>query len=116
ETEVARAKEGAFWIEKRRTTYGYDTLAQLQQVSYPGGASVDYTYDPDGRISSIRDETHAQPNTTYSYDPAGRLAKVTQTLITASGGHVDTQYAYDTQGNLISVTDPNDNVTSYDYD
>jgi RHS repeat-associated protein len=107
------AKQGASWIEKRRESYAYDSLAQLQTVTHADANSVGYTYDEEGRIAGVRDENHTTANTTYAYDPAGRLAVVRQTLDT---GLITTQYAYDVHGHLAAVTDPNGNVTSYRYD
>jgi YD repeat-containing protein len=108
--------EGGSWVEKSWQSFSYDSQARLQTVTHADGAAIHYTYDAEDRVATIRDENHAEPNTTYAYDPSGRLASVRQTLAGAPGGVISTQYAYDTAGNLISVTDPNGNVTSYVYD
>jgi RHS repeat-associated protein len=114
--EIFNAKENGAWIEKKRESYAYDSLGQLQTITHPGGSTIAYTYDSQGRIESVRDENHATANTTYTYDPAGRLGTVRQTLSTATGGNITTQYGYDAQGNLTTVTDPNGNATQYTYD
>jgi YD repeat-containing protein len=78
--------------------------------------SIQYTYDPDGRLSTVQDERHTSANTTYGYDALSRLSTVTQTLAGATGGQIVTSYGYDVQDNLTRVTDPNGNVTTYVYD
>jgi RHS repeat-associated protein len=107
------AFENAAWAEKKRESYAYDTFARLTTLTHADGASAGYTYDEQSRIQSARDENHPAPNTTYTYDPAGRLLTVRQTL---GSGQITTSYAYDVQGNLTAATDPNGNVTSYEFD
>ncbi|HEV7764487.1 MAG TPA: DUF6531 domain-containing protein, partial [Thermoanaerobaculia bacterium] len=104
------------WVEKKRESYAYDDEGRLETLTYPGGASVAYTYDFAGRVKTVRDERHNTPNTTHSYDPAGRLSNVDQKLSTAAGGWISTTYAYDKHGNLTRVTDPNGNETDYRFD
>jgi len=107
------ANENGTWTEKRRESFSYDSLGRLTAVTHADGNSIGYSYDPQGRLGSVRDENHTVPNTLYAYDPGGRLVSVTQSLGTAPGGQIVTRYAYDRQGNLTAVTDPNGNVTSY---
>jgi RHS repeat-associated protein len=114
--ERSLAYEAGAWVEKHRQTFTYDSEARLQTVTHADGAAVHYTYDPEDRVATVRDENHAAPNTIYAYDPAGRLASVTQTLAGAPEGVITTLYSYDTDGNLTSVTDPNGNLTTYVYD
>jgi RHS repeat-associated protein len=114
--ERTLAYEGGSWVEKRRQAFAYDDHARLQTVTHADGAAIHYAYDSVDRMSTIRDENHAAPNTAYRYDPAGRLASVTQTLSGAAGGAITTHYTYDVAGNLTSVADPNGNVTVYTYD
>ncbi|HYH09201.1 MAG TPA: DUF6531 domain-containing protein, partial [Thermoanaerobaculia bacterium] len=114
--EIISARTGTVWTEKTRTSYAYDTLAQLRQVTHAGNASTEYTYDAEGRIATARDENHTSPNTFYTYDAAGRLSQVRQALNGTPNGFVTTHYIYDAHGNLASATDPNGNVTTYVYD
>ena len=106
------AMENGSWIEKRRKSFSYDTLAQLTMVLHADDHSIAYAYDDAGNLSSVRDENHTVANTRYGYDPAGRVASIQQTL---GGGSITTTYTYDAAGNLATVTDPNGNVTSYAY-
>jgi RHS repeat-associated protein len=114
--ERTLAYEAGTWVEKQRQSFAYDSHGRLQTVTHADGATIHYTYDPEDRMATIRDENHATPDTAYAYDPAGRLAAVTQTLAGAPGGVITTRYSYDFDGNLTSVTDPNGNVTRYVYD
>ncbi len=60
------------------------------------------------------------PNVKYAYDPLGRLTEVRQledpTLLPSEDAWAATSYGYDSQSNLISVTDANDNQTTYSVD
>src|SRR5436190_5217772 len=105
---------GATQAEKKKETYGDDALPQLQTVTHADATAIHYAYDQEGRLSSVRDENHASPNTTYTYDPAGRVATVKQTLVAPN--IITTAYSYDIQGTLRTVTDPKGNVTTYNDD
>jgi RHS repeat-associated protein len=110
------AYDNGSWTEKRRESYAYDALQQLQTVTHADGTAVNYTYDPAERLVSTRDENDTSPSATYRYDPAGRIANVQQAWSGAAGGTIATSYEYDTAGNVVAVTDPNGNRTAYVYD
>jgi RHS repeat-associated protein len=87
--------------------YRYDTLDRVLEVDYSDSTpSVEYIYDPAGRVAT---RTDASGVTTYTYDPLGRLASRVHT----AGGMVS--YGYDRAGNLASETDTS-GTTSYSYD
>jgi RHS repeat-associated protein len=73
------------------TTYSYDSLNRLTQISSPQG-TLGWTYDATGRINQ---RSTPEGNTSYQYDGDGRL-----TLLTAPDGKTTT-YAYDSAGRLI---------------
>jgi RHS repeat-associated protein len=74
----------------KTTTYAYDQLNQLTNVTYPSGEKVDYTYDGVGNRITEKD---LLGTTIYTYDNANRLL---------SQG--TTTYSYDSVGNRISKT------------
>ncbi len=104
------------WTVTRSDAFQYDLFGRLHIINHPDGNRVVYEYDGANNLASVKDERHADANTTYAYDPRNRLSSVTQTLPGAPGGQIATAYGYDIHGNLTSVTDPNGNVTSYVYD
>jgi YD repeat-containing protein len=56
-------------------TYDYDDLYRLTDVTYPGPADVDYTYDDVGnRLTQVT----GAGTTQYAYDAADRLTSVTR--------------------------------------
>ncbi|HET7434438.1 MAG TPA: RHS repeat-associated core domain-containing protein [Thermoanaerobaculia bacterium] len=114
--ERMQALADGVWVDKNRTTFGYDALGQLVTTTHADASFVMYEYDSAGRTLATRDERHSTPNTVYTYDAAGRVATVRQTLATAVGGSIATVYRYDVQGNLSAVVDPNGNTTTYRYD
>ena len=71
-----------------------------------------YTYYPNGKLQSIDGpRTDVSDSTTYTYDSTtGYLTSMTQPIIGAT-----TYSNFDALGNPQTVTDPNNNVTSYTY-
>jgi RHS repeat-associated protein len=108
----------ASWVTKRSESFVYDLRNRLAGVVHPvpAGSRTFNSYDPDGLLAAVQDETHASPNTIYSYDALHRLIGLRQTLASAPGGAATTTYAFDVMDNLAAVTDPNGNTTSYQYD
>lgn len=91
------------------TSYSYDALNRVTQMSYPGG-TISYTYDQGqngkGRLSEINEPSGT---TRYQYDLHGRITTKTQAGLTL-------QYSYaPASGNLASITYPNSRVVSYSY-
>lgn len=96
------------------TSYAYDTVGRLSQVSrkYENGAAnqtvtTQYTYDAAGNQVSVTDE--AGRETTYTYDSMNRVASVTNAL------NETTSYSYDLAGNRIQEARPNGTWT-YEFD
>ena len=96
------------------TSYAYDTVGRLSQVSrkYENGAAnqtvtTQYTYDAAGNQVSVTDE--ADRETTYTYDSMNRVASVTNAL------NETTSYSYDLAGNRIQEARPNGTWT-YEFD
>jgi RHS repeat-associated protein len=96
-----------------------DSAARLAEVSVPGLAPIQYSYDSRGRVHTISQGTRVY---TFSYDPAsGYLASVADPLgrVTtftrdADGrvtgetlpGNRQVGFAYDANGNMTGITPP----------
>ncbi|MFQ5711397.1 MAG: RHS repeat-associated core domain-containing protein [Candidatus Geothermarchaeales archaeon] len=90
------------------TRYSYDTFNHLSRVVDPAGSMVQYGYDSMGRLVNI---TNARGySTTFGYDGEGRLQKETDPL-----GH-STTYTYDSRGYLLERTSPDGRQALYAYD
>jgi RHS repeat-associated protein/uncharacterized repeat protein (TIGR01451 family) len=100
------------------TYYEYDELNRLATVTDPLSGTTTYGYDEVGNRISVTD---ANGNTTRSeYDDLNRLVKTTENYRPGqpqdSHTNVQTVYGYDVVGNRISVTDPRNHTTHYEYD
>jgi YD repeat-containing protein len=116
------------------TSYLYDGVGQLTQVTLPDGSSLTYTYDTAHRLTAIADSLgnkiaytlDAMGNRTREQvlDPANVLAQTRSRVYDAlnhlaqeiGAQNQTTQYTYDNQGNVTSVTDPLNRATSNQYD
>lgn len=80
----------------RAAAITYDLMGRLKTITYPAGFQVEYVYNDDGQISSIKKGSTTLA--TYTYDGAGRLS-----ARTLSSGVVTT-YGYDTMDRLNALT------------
>ena len=112
------------------TGYSYDALDRLTRVLYTDGTEKSFSYDPVGNIVGAVSEAGALE---YAYDPLNRLIEAHD-----SGMDETIRYTYDPAGNrtlmswlederaitytygqineLLSVTDPEDGITNFEYD
>jgi RHS repeat-associated protein len=88
------------------TSYGYDALNRLTQVTDPLNNLTQFDYDAVGNRTGLTD-ANAQ-TTDYSYDALNRLTTISRPDETVS-------YSYDAVGNRLTVTDPT-GQTTYSYD
>ncbi|HSS19125.1 MAG TPA: PKD domain-containing protein [Pyrinomonadaceae bacterium] len=96
------------------TSYSYDVRNRLTTKQTPFG-TLSYTYDEAGNLLTTRSSNQNGASVDYSYDPLNRLSTVKDNhLIGLNGGL--TSYAYDTVGNLQGFEYPNGVTTSYVYD
>jgi len=116
------------------TSYQYDGLGQLTQVTLPDSSSLSYSYDAAHRLTDITD---SQGNTVHytldalgnhtredTKDPTGALVRTQQSVFDAlnrlwksiGAQGQTTVYAYDAKGNLTSRTDPLSHTTTNQYD
>lgn len=91
----------------QKTQLAFDTLNRLISISYADGKSVAYSYDADGKRTSMAD---SHGTTGYAYDSLDRLTSVTH-----PGGKI-VKYAYDAVGNRTSLTYPDGKLLSYSFD
>ena len=95
----------------KTTTYSYDDNGRRSSVTYEGGVSENYSYDRDNRLITL---TNTKPNGgkiseySYTYDLAGRQ-------ITKTDLYGTTDYEYDKAGRITKVATPG-KTTVYSYD
>jgi YD repeat-containing protein len=87
------------------TSFLYDNLDRILQITYTNGRTIVYHYDNNGNVLSVKDDTGI---TSFSYDHDNRI--LTKSL---PGGEVLTT-GYDPVGNLHTYSDSGGKV-SYDY-
>ena len=92
------------------TTLEYNAANELTSISYPGGLSLTFTYDP---ATGQRKQSEDQSGYTisYSYDTLGRLSELTD----GSGNRI-VQYSYNNLGQLAEKQNGNGTYTTYKYD
>ena len=86
------------------TTYAYDTLKRLRQMTNGAGAEVDYDYNPRGLLTQLTYPSAAPRNhiVTRAYDDAGRLTQVALSPGWVAGAQPN-NFTYDADGNLCLV-------------
>lgn len=114
--------------------YGYDQQSNLNQISYPGNITVDYTPDAFGQATKAGNYAsavlhHPQGNlSSFTYGNSLKYAlslhsnKVMIGDITSTSGSTVVLrkiYNYDANGNVINITDPvrsTHTISSFSYD
>ncbi len=91
-------------------TLEYDPQTdRLIKITYPSGHFFTFAYDAAGRRTQRLGDDGYTLN--YEYDPAGRLARLTD-----GGGTVLVEYLYDAVGRLSRENHGNGTYTTYSYD
>jgi RHS repeat-associated protein len=90
--------------------YIYDALDRLITKATPEG-TLSYTYDAAGHVESIASSNTNGASVSYSYDELGRLSTVVDNRL---GG--TTSYSYDNASNVATVAYPNNFQSSFTYD
>ena len=92
------------------TTFTYDPMTQLlTKVAYPDSLSLTFTYNAAGQRTSMVDQMGFTVN--YTYDQDGRLSTLTD-----GSGNLIVTYTYDADGRLSLKTNGNGTYTTYQYD
>ena len=96
------------------TTYTYEPIYNhIATVTEPRGNDPSYVPQNGGSQSAAR------YTTTYTYDSSGNLIEMVQPSVALPGGlgeqSIVTNYTYNSFGQLTSSTDPEGNVTQYQY-
>ncbi|MGG5314610.1 DUF6531 domain-containing protein [Enterococcus sp. AZ072] len=94
-------------VDGRTTSYTYDSLGNVTQVTHPNQEINTYTYDSMGNILSFTDARGKK--TSYTYTKGGALETITDALGNKSS------ISYDGNGNQASVTDAAGYTTSTAY-
>lgn len=127
-TEITYSAPGGTPIRKVANTYYLDTEAAPKRLRYVKTTGYDalgqvletrttivtYTFHPSGLVATRRVNgplAGGQDAITYSYDTSGNLVSVGNGL-----GHVTAYANFTANGKARTVTDPNGNVTTFDFD
>ena len=94
-------------------SYVYDDLYRLTQKTYPDSSTVEYVYDLVGKLQQVTDPTGTYG---FAYDNMGRLVGTTTKYTFLANTTYTDSYSYDAASNRVSMTDPQNGVTSYVYD
>ncbi|MBU7017062.1 MAG: RHS repeat protein, partial [Theionarchaea archaeon] len=91
------------------TTFLYDQIYQLMEISYPD-FSVSFDYDVNGNRILMTDPAGT---TSYTYDERNRCTSETRTI---NGVPYVITYAYDAGSRMIAASYPDQSVITYEYD
>jgi RHS repeat-associated protein len=93
------------------TVYTYDERNRLSSKQTPFG-TLSYTYNDAGNLLATRSSNANGASLDYAYDVQNRLSTVKDNHLLGLNGGV-TSYSYDAAGNLQAYTYPNGVTTSY---
>ncbi len=98
--------------------YVYTPDDYLQNIVYPDGTTLSYTYDASGRVATFTDA--AGSLSTYTYYPTGTTNQAgllqSVSIKTKDGVTASVNYSYDGLGRLSAISRSNGVVTSIAYD
>ncbi|NTU53949.1 MAG: DUF4347 domain-containing protein, partial [Chlorobiaceae bacterium] len=103
------------------STYGYDAIGQLSEVTLSSGRHIVYHYDAAGNRTYVEDNgigSNYLVNNLNEYVSGGAVSwgyDANGNMTSRSEGGVVTTYGYDAENQLVSVARPGD-IWSYEYD
>ena len=100
---------GYLFTDDAQNAYRFDAQGRILSASDPQGNALVYTYNADGRLDRVSDES-GDRYLQFTYDAQGRIDAVSDHTNRRVG------YAYDDAGDLTEVTDVLDQVWTYVYD
>lgn len=92
--------------------YTYDQLNRMTQKSY-GAYTAAYSYDNMSRLTEVNDLTGTYQ---FVYDNLGRLEQTITNYSFLTDKSFTVSCGYDAASNRISLTDPENDITTYAYD
>ena len=92
----------------RTTTYTYNAMGDISEITDCNGNKITYEYDSCGRTIAVIDQAGAK--STLEYNTMGNPVRVTLP------DGVTEAYTYDSEGRVLTVTDALGGVVSYTYD
>jgi len=95
---------------RRETIYTYSPYNELKTVTYPVSTNVEFFYDDAGNLTSY---TQSPYSATYTYGALNRLETFRQAY---PGFNKLITYSFDPFGNRKTMTDPQSEVATYEYD
>ena len=123
-TYDARQRLKTRTVDGVTTGFDYDGVGQIDKVTLPGGAYLDYTYDAAHRLTDIQDNLGNRIHYTLDalgnrtkeelFDPSNAVKRLQSQVFNElgrlhqmknAGVSVVSEYGYDAQGNRVSQTD-----------
>lgn len=96
------------------TTYAYDAAYRLTSETNANNKTTTYAYDLMSNLTGVTDALNRTTN--YFYDDFNRLTKVKYPEATPGAGRLEENFGYDLDGNLLTKTDQAGRVTTLCYD
>ena len=90
-----------------RIIYHYTLSDMIEEITYPDGSGVDYTYDLHDNLLSMQDKIGTSR---YTYDDLYQLASFTNPF------HQTISHEYDEAGNVTKIIYPDEKAVTYTYD
>ncbi|WP_216636495.1 RHS repeat-associated core domain-containing protein [Endozoicomonas ascidiicola] len=105
---LTRMTEAAGTPLQRITNYTYNTQGKITAVTWPGDATLTFTWDDLGNLATVTDPLGQ--TTAYQYDVLGNVTQITDARDQVWSA------TYDNAGNLLSTTNPLGDTSQWQYD